>query len=307
MKTSSRLSRRSFLARASGTAAVALLARKGFSAGEPRQSAFKVAAEQVRGLAINARGHAVIAADHKLLFYTLNGTLLRELATAQPVRALCFDSQGRLFATFKDQVASLNDTDGWTTLDSPLGRESALTGLAVADDGTIFAADSGKRLIWRMDSTGAVKGQVKASENGFSVPRAFFPVHWRNGALIAADPGRHQIHRFSAEGKLLSTWGQRSREVEGFGGCCNPVSFAPLADGTIVTAERGQPRVKVFSAQGQFARLLAGPEEFTASSKAAKAEPDDVFGCQGGLLDVAEAAGRIVVLDRTTRELRVLA
>jgi len=307
MKTSARLSRRSFLARAASTAAVASFAREGLADGDPKQTAFKIAAGQVRGLAVNPQGLAVIAADHKLLFYNLDGSLLRELATAQPVRALCFDTQGRLFAAFKDQVASLSDSDGWTTLGSPLGRESALTGLAVADDGTIFAADSGQRLIWRMDSTGAVKGQIKASESGFSVSRAFFPVHWRNGALIAADPGRHQIHRFSVEGKLLTTWGQRSREVEGFGGCCNPVSFAALADGTIVTAERGQPRVKAFSAQGEFMRLLAGPEEFAASLQAAHRESDDVFGCQGGLLDVAEAAGRIVVLDRTTRELRVLA
>ncbi len=307
MKASQRLSRRSFLSRAAQTVAVAAFASGSLVAREKEHRTFKIAADQVRALAINAKGTAVIAADHKLLFYNLDGTLLRELATAQPVRALAFDSQSRLFATFKDQVVRLNDAGELIALGSPLGRESALTGLAIAEDGSIYAADSGTRLIWRMDSTGAVKGQIKASENGFSVPRAFFPIHWRNDALIAADPGRHQIHRFSAEGTLLSTWGQRSREVEGFGGCCNPVSFTALADGTIITAERGQPRVKAFSAQGEFARLLAGPEQFAASSKAALAEPDDVFGCQGGLLDVAEAAGKIIVLDRTTRELRVLA
>jgi hypothetical protein len=309
MKSQSSVTRRAFLARsAQVTAVLSLAGSSAFAAGKMRKT-FRVDARQLRGLAVDAEGRIAVAADSRILIYGPDGTPVREIAAKSPVRAVGFDLRGRLFVALKDQIARVSESNAIELLGVRFGgRESAITSLALADNGDIFAADSGERLVWRLDVSGKVLGQIKPQENGFAVPRAFFPIAWRDGRLFVADPGRHRIQTYTAEGALVSSWGARSRELEGFAGCCNPVSFAALADGTIVTAERGQPRVKAFSAGGRLSRVLAGPEDFAASIEAARAEDDELFGCQGGLLDVAAApGGGVVLLDRTTREVRVLA
>lgn len=310
MKTNASLPRRAFLTRgARATAALSLTAASAFAVEKKSPRSFSVEAGQVRGLAVSPNGEVAVAADNSVLFYSLAGRKLRTVSAPQPVRCVAFDAQGRLFAGFKNQVARLGGHGALEPLGARLGgRDSALASLALADNGNIFAADSGERLIWRMAADGKLLGQIQPAENGFTVPRAFFPIAWRNGQLVVVDPGRHQIQTWSPDGRLLAKWGERSRDPGGFAGCCNPVGFAALADGTVVTAERGQPRVKQFSADGQLRRVLAGPESFAASLQAARAEADELLGCQAGLLDVAVSPeGAIVVLDRTTRDVRVLA
>ncbi len=47
-----------------------------------------------------------------------------------------------------------------------------------------------------------------------------------------------------------------------FFGCCNPAHFAVLSDGRFVTAEKGLPRIKIYSPQGKFECVVAGQEQF---------------------------------------------
>jgi hypothetical protein len=308
MKIISTLTRRAFLARGSQLTATLALAGLPAAWALDKRPAFTVGAEQVRGLALAPDGTIAVAADSVVLLHRPDGSLARRIAAANPVRAVSYDAHGKLFATFKEQVARLDEAGELMPVCAPLGRQSALTGLAVAEDGRIFTADSGERLVWRLDAGGRVLGRISPGETGFSVPRAFFPIAWRDGKLFVADPGRHQVHTYSAEGQLLARWGARSRDLGGFAGCCNPVSVAPLPDGSMVTVERGQTRVKAFDTAGQFQRLLAGPDQFAASNAAAQSDGDELFGCQAGLVDVASSPdGRMVLLDRTTREVRVLA
>ncbi|HBJ85763.1 MAG TPA: hypothetical protein DDZ88_18195 [Verrucomicrobiales bacterium] len=297
-----RLNRRAFITTTSGASLAALLQ----GATPETAHKFKLKAAQARAIAMTSDELVVIAADRSLLVHRLSGELVREIGTARPVRAVCGGTNGGLFVTFSDQVAYVNAKGEIQTLGGKLSTSSALTGIAVADDGRIFAADSAQRVIWRMDPHGKVLGQICPQERGFAVPRAFFPISWHGGQLVVAEPGRHQIQRYSADGELVSKWGARSRDAEGFAGCCNPVAIAMAADGSVVTVERGQVRVKRFDAAGSLVRQVAGPEHF------AGAIPDDdvggLFGCEGGLLDVAAShEGQIVVLDRTALEVLVLA
>jgi sugar lactone lactonase YvrE len=302
MNLPSYLTRRSFIATSTQAAAAFSLAQSALARG--KAASFKLDATQARAVAVDADGLIAVAADRRLVFHRLDGQFVRAFETARPVRALCFDARGSLFATFSDQVARVH-AESVETIGESFGRDSALTGLAVADTGDIFVADSGQRAIWRLDARGARLGRIRA-EREFAVPRAFFPIAWGDGHLLVAEPGRHEVQRYTAEGKLVGRWGGRSRDAAGFAGCCNPVSFAALPDGSVVTAERGQPRVKSFDAAGHLLHELAGPDTFP--SAAHTHEDGDLSGCEGGLLDVASApGGRIVILDRTAREIRVLA
>ncbi len=60
----------------------------------------------------------------------------------------------------------------------------------------------------------------------------------------------------------MRSWGLSSNGLEGFGGCCNPTDIALLPDGRVVTSEKGLPRVKVYSADGQLLSVVVPPEEF---------------------------------------------
>ena len=116
------------------------------------------------------------------------------------------------------------------------------------------------------------------------------------------------MHQYSPDGELLSKWGSHTRDAQGFSGCCNPVSLAAAPDGSVLTAERGQPRVKSFSGDGRLTRVLAGPEQFAAGESAARAGDVELPGCTDGVIDVATSpAGEVMVLDRTTGVVRVIA
>ena len=78
--------------------------------------------------------------------------------------------------------------------------------------------------------------------------------------------------------------------IEGFCGCCNPTNIALLADGKIVTSEKGLPRVKVYRPDGTLESVIAGPEAFASR----------VVG-----LDLAvDAAERVMVLDPAAKTVR---
>lgn len=302
MKHPPRLNRRAFIASAVGTTLAASLQAENSSRGR-----FKLAASQARAITL-WDGQIIVAADRALLFHRLSGELVRTAAMPRPVRAVGVDPRGGLVVTFSDQVARVAANGAVELLGAPFGKASALTGIAVAADGRLFAADSAQRLIWRFDAMGTVLGQIRPGTQGFTVSRAFFPIAWQDGHLIVAEPGRHQVQRYSAAGDLISQWGGRSRDAGGFTGCCNPVALATTADGTIITIERGLVRVKQFNSAGQLIVQLAGPEQFTAASAITADDAGDLPGCAGGLFDVATAPdGRVVVLDRTACEVLVLA
>lgn len=300
---SSPLSRRAFVA--ASVQSTAALALPLFGSDQATSGVTRLPVKQARAIVIGGDGVITIAADRKLIYLDAVGRMRSTLDTLRPVRALCHDAQGRLWMTFSDQVARLSAQDTPELVGCSFGKEAALTGIAVAEDGRIFVADSARRAIWRLDDRGMVLGQIRPGDRGFAVPRAFFPIKWHDGHLIVAEPGRHQVHRFTAGGEKAATWGTRSRDDTGFAGCCNPVALAPMRDGSLITVERGAVRVKRFDAAGRLLARLSGPESF--AERPATVDEVDLFGCDGGLLDVAtDKNGRVIVLDRATGELRVL-
>ena len=89
----------------------------------------------------------------------------------------------------------------------------------------------------------------------------------------------------------MSYWGTASLAASGFGGCCNPSHIALLPDGSLVTSEKGLPRVKVYDADGTFRAVVAGPESFRPGTVGLDLAVDD--------------EGRVLVLDPSREELRI--
>jgi len=154
---------------------------------------------------------------------------------------------------------------------APPSPRAVITAIAADEDG-IWVADSGGREVLRYDPAGRILARFggKEPENGYPglvVPSPHLDVAGApGGGVFVSNPGMHRVEHHDAKGTLLSSWGEPSSDVDGFCGCCNPTDFAVFRDGRFVTAEKGIPRVKVYSAEGRFLAVVAGPDAFPSTT-----------------------------------------
>lgn len=243
-----------------------------------------------------------VAGDCEIRSFTRNGGLQASLPLPRPARCLAVAGDGQLLAGMLRTVVRL-DARGRELARWSLDEGAVLSSLAVAGD-EILAADAGSGEIWRWDRDGQLLAKITRKAR-FAAPVEFFHVVAAAGAVHVNNPGRHRIESFTADGQHLRQWGAKSRELAGFSGCCNPVSFAVLSSGEFVTAERGVPRLKRFDREGRFRALLRGPEQFTENAR--RSSGDQRLDCHAGGLDVAvDSDDRLVVLDRVTGRVEVL-
>ena len=260
--------------------------------------------EQTRDMTV-AGGLVYVAGDSAVAVLKPGGEPVRRMEFAKAPCCLAV-AKRRLIVGLRDRVL-LCALDGKTQAETKrLAKGAALTSLAVAVDGTIFAADGGSSSIWQISPDGKVLDRLAGGKGGrFSVPKSFFPITWADGGLVVAHPGRHRVERYDADGELKSRWGKRSRGLEGFSGCCNPVSVAVTGSGEFVTAERGQPRIKVFDKDGKFRAVVAGPEAFDAEEHEQVDTDAELVGCQNGGIEVGLLGDQVVALDHTIASFRL--
>jgi hypothetical protein len=190
--------------------------------------------------------------------------------------------------------------------DSP-GSRAYFTGIA-ADANQVYVADAGNRIVHRYDRSGKYLNRIGAKDRsrdipGFIVPSPFFSVATGSDGLVrVTNPGRHRVELYTPAGDLELAWGRPGAAIENFCGCCNPIDLALLPEGRTVTFEKGIPRVKVFSAVGEFESVVAGPESFAENARLCG--PNDCT--RGGMDGVTDAAGRVFILDLVTAQVRVM-
>jgi len=266
-----------------------------------------------RAVAVGPGDRIFVAGDKVVVMFDADGKKLKTIKLEQEPHCLAVAkaehaSPGRLYVGMKDHV-EVYDADGrrqavW----SAPGRRTVLTSIAVGDE-DVFAADAGSLVVWRYDLNGKVIGQIgkrDPSRNipGFVVPSPYFDVAIApDGLLRVANPGMHQVEAFTFDGHLELSWGKRGMGIEAFCGCCNPSNIAILSDGRIVTAEKGLPRVKVYSPIGEFECVVVGPSVLAPNS------PMLTECCDERTLHPADLAvdsrDRILVLDPLASAVRV--
>lgn len=96
-----------------------------------------------------------------------------------------------------------------------------------------------------------------------------------NGELYVTDGyGNARVHRFSADGRLLQSWGDPGA---GPGQFMVPHGIAIAADGRVLVADRDNDRIQIFTANGEYL------DEWTGLSR-----PTSVFIARSGLVYVSE-------------------
>lgn len=199
-------------------------------------------------------------------------------------------------------IASKSFIEIWTANGQRLkrwhtGNEAAVvTGIA-ATDKSIFVADADARLVYQFDYTGKRMHDIANEDKEKGVPpiiirSPYFDVSiGRDNEIWVANPGRYMLEAFDNKGSLISSWGKRSNAIEGFGGCCNPTNFTLLANGNFVTSEKAVPRVKIYSPEGKFLSIVAGPDKFDEGTK--------------GLDLAVDSKNKIYVLDPVRKQIRI--
>ena len=169
---------------------------------------------------------------------------------------------GRIFVGAGNRVVTGVDAKPFAAWDS-LGENAQIAGLA-ADSNQVWVCDAAQRVVWRFDQEGRLLGQLPLPgaprEQSFVVPSpSFAAAAATDGCCWVVNPGRFQLQRHAADGRLLDMWSKPGMTVPGFSGCCNPAFLALLPNGDLVTSEKKIPRVKIYAADGTFRSVVVPP------------------------------------------------
>lgn len=262
---------------------------------------------EAKRIAIGPGDTLYVCSGNYLTVCSRSGERGVEIASSEPTRCCAVAKDGTLFLGLRDHI-EVFDAKGQrkAVWESP-GRKPWLTGIA-ATENDVFAADAGNRVLLRYDLSGKLVRRIGEKDKernipGFIIPSPFFDVEIsRDGLLRVNNPGRHRMELYTLDGDYEGSWGTASMGIAGFCGCCNPINLALLPDGRFVTCEKGLPRVKIYSAAGEFESVVAGVETFSENARACG--PSD---CTAGGLDAAvDSEGKIYILDIVTGEVRVM-
>jgi hypothetical protein len=255
-------------------------------------------------------GTIYVAGDKAVRIFSENGQKRGEIKLAETPTCLDVATDGKIYIGLKDHV-EVYDHQGkrlssWKSADD----DAILTGIAVYKN-DVFVADAGNRIVIHYDAAGNVinhigKRDADKSIPGFLVPSPHFDLAVApDGLLRVVNPGLLRIEAYTFEGDLEFFWGEFSNvDIKGFSGCCNPVTFAMLEDGSYITCEKGLVRVKIYAPGGTFVGVVAGPEQLVEAGAAQICYlPEN---CQKGGFDVAvDTKGRVYVLDTIKNIVRV--
>lgn len=263
-----------------------------------------------RRIAFGPRDQLYLAAGNYVTTMDRVGGVLSEIALSTSPRAAAVAGDELIYISLRDHI-EVFDPKGQrrAAWDSPAPR-TWMSGLAVSEN-ELFAADAVHRLVLRYDRSGKLLRRLGQKDPdrgvpGFIVPSPFFDLAMaRDGLLRITNPGRHRVDAYTINGDFEFCWGKGSAAIEGFCGCCNPISLRLLPDGRCITCEKGLPRVKIYSPDGAFESVVAGTEAFPENAKLVT--KDDADGTQGGLDAAADSEGRIYILDPVARDVRILA
>ncbi|MBM4042050.1 MAG: hypothetical protein FJ290_26440 [Planctomycetes bacterium] len=251
---------------------------------------------RVAGLSLAPGGNLLVcdAANKAVLVLSPNGELVAHWAMPFAPQSVCAHDADTLYVGGQGQVARLDKSGKVVKTVEVVPGEAKAGGIAAiaTSGGDVFLATHVGF------SFSVIRYTLDLAEPTLIVQRlrgccGQMHVAARDGVLYAAENARHRIVRFDREGKELGAWGEASRtQVQGFGGCCNPMNLCFGSEGELYTSE-SEGRVKRYTPDGKFLSLVGLPK------------------LGGGCLNVSVAvssdASRVFVLDTTAGAICVLA
>ncbi|MDR2068634.1 MAG: 6-bladed beta-propeller [Spirochaetaceae bacterium] len=176
------------------------------------------------------------------------------------------DSRGRIFAISIPYPVTIFGQDGKLIKRWPEGIIGCAHGIYIDEADYVYIVDSDWHLLTKFSpegeilmrigsrgvrsDTGAEKGNYKTIRWGappFYAPSKVTVSPW--GEIFVTDGyGNSRVHRFSAEGKLLASWGEPGG---GPGQFRLPHGIGVDKDNRVYVADRENDRVQIFDVEGQ--------------------------------------------------------
>ena len=256
-----------------------------------------------RRLAVGPEGSIYVAGGNTVVVLDGKGNRKMEINANAAVRSMAVAPDGLVYLGVRDHI-EMFDAQGVrkAAWEAPAAK-TWFASLAV-DDKHLFASDAGNRLVLRYDRSGKLLGRLgekgkDPKRSTFIVPSPYFDLEiGPDGLLWVVNPGQHRLEGYTLEGAMETYWGEASFGIKGFCGCCNPSYFTRFPDGRFVTTEKGLPRIKVYSAKGEFESVVAGPDLFPKYLENLNSNPVG--------MDVAvDAGGQILVADLLAGDVRI--
>jgi hypothetical protein len=247
----------------------------------------------LRAITVDSRGIIYAAGHSEIKVFDPAGKLAARWPTAQPALSVAVARDGSVFVGELNRIeifragGKLSGT--WSDA-KLLGRVTAIG----FHGGSVFAGDAADRAIRHFDAQGHFRNNIGKDNNvnGLLIPNGVvdFGVDLQ-GVVHAANPGKHRVERYTADGALLGHIGRFSaHDPAGFTGCCNPTNIA-IADRIYVTEKAG-PRAKAYEFNGNLAAVIAA----------------DVFDPNAKNMSIAAGpSGRVYVADTAKNAILVFA
>lgn len=302
MKGSSDMGRRDFMALA-GVAAGAFAARNAWSdAGDTKfreVGRFPLSIKNPSALAVGEDDALCVAGENAVIAMNRDGTERFRFPVKGRPGCLVFSPAGKLIVGIRSHVETFDLNGKALAVWKDLGERAYLTSIA-ADDENAYLADAGNRVVLHCDHEGKSLGRIGERDKerdipGLVVPSPYFDVAIDPmGALWVVNPGMHGLENYRPDGDLVSSWYRSGMEMEAFCGCCNPIHIAFRSDCTLVTAEKGLNRIKVYSPDTSLYGVVSEPPATPVSENKAlfcNVEPP--------IMDLAvDSKDRILVLNK---------
>jgi DNA-binding beta-propeller fold protein YncE len=252
-----------------------------------------------RGIALSSDDQQVlVVGDQSLRVLDWQGQAVAEVNLGAAPYCLAAGPDNKRYLGFRDHVEVYDPAGQRLAQWQPAGAKSYFTCVTVSGD-NILVGDAGQRVVLRYDAAGQVVGLLGQKDPARNIPGIVVPsphldvAMGTDGLLRVTNPGRRTVEVYDLDGNLSASWGKSGQAVDGFSGCCNPTDLALLPDGRWLTAEKGIPRVKAYSAAGVFESVVASPSALSATAS--------------GMDLAVDSAGRVLVLDPPAKVIRVFA
>ncbi len=262
--------------------------------------------EHLRALGTGSGERIYVAGENAVVVYDLDGVEEARFQVNGRPDCLAVAPDGEILLGLRTHVEVLAADGTLKSTWADLGEKAYITSIAV-DPEDVYVADAGHRVVLRYDRSGKLLGRIGEKDAGrgipgFIIPSPYFDVAFDSqGSLWAANAGRHGLENYRSNGDLMSSWYRPAISVDGFCGCCNPSHIAFRNDGTLVTAEKGLARIKVYSVDQKLIGFVADPKIFDDV-------PEGAVLCdlETPLQDLAvDAKNRVLVLDSKRNVVRI--
>ena len=297
--------RRRFLTGSVCTATAMTVAKTSHSAPRKRlefreQDRVSISAPSPRRIAVDSDGSVWLAAERSVGQLGADGTQIWKVELERAARCLCVDHQN-VFVGVRDHVVCIDRQSRDSHLLPSIGKGHLIGDAFVMGDSLVVTDITAGRVLQLDLNADDLRWSDTSSPRGSLSPAGRISPSAQGGFAIT-DPARHRIVMTDQKGKQHGVWGKRSRKIDGFQGCCNPMATVELSDGSWVTAEAGQVRIKRFDSAGRFVAQIAGPDSI--ASPAVSAEEDLSLGCGLGGIDLAVSTDdSLWVLHASAKEL----